>query len=197
MRLHAGPSLRSHPGLLWKRTRQNWGAEESHCCAMRAAVSWVRIEHCASPDLSGYKAARTQTLSASQLNSVSRGSFVGQNGWGRKTCWGKRLQQIGGIKKREFSPFYVCVFRLYQLTIPLSDQRVHVAFICHWNKANTLYHKVNKTLNMEKVLTSVKIVCAAYWDRRRDKTRQTAGGNEKEKPEETGILWLWEKNDTR
>lgn len=36
----------------------------------------------------------------------------------------------------------------------------------------------------------VKIVCTVYQDRRRDKMRWTAGGNEKEKPEERGILWL-------
>lgn len=33
-------------------------------------------------------------------------------------------------------------------------------------------------------------MCTVYEDRQRDKMRQTAGGNEKEKPEETGILWL-------
>lgn len=51
---------------------------------MRAAVSWVRIKHCASPDLNGYK-ARARTLSASQVTFVSWGSVVGQNEWARQT----------------------------------------------------------------------------------------------------------------
>lgn len=36
----------------------------------------------------------------------------------------------------------------------------------------------------------VNTVCAVYQDRRGGKMRWTAGGNEKEKPEERGILWL-------
>lgn len=46
----------------------------------------ARIEHCASPELNGYKAARAQALSASQVNFVSWGSIVDQNEWARKAC---------------------------------------------------------------------------------------------------------------
>lgn len=106
------------------------------------AVSWVRIEHCASPDPNSYKAARAQTLSASQLKFVSWGSVMGQNEWGIKMWMGKDCSRLVEFQKGSI-PSY-CVVRLYQLTILLSDQRAHVAFICHWNKENTVCHKVNK-----------------------------------------------------
>lgn len=85
------------------------------------------MEHCASPDLNGYKAAGAQTLSASQLNCVSWLGVASQNEWGKKDVVGRRRQQIGGIemekkKRKEKSFLSFPVFRLYLLTIPLSDQ---------------------------------------------------------------------------
>lgn len=124
---------------------------------MRAAVSWARIEHCASPDLSGYKAARAPTLSASQVNFVSWGSVVGRNEWARQTCLENDCEKKGVFPLS----FCVCVFRLHLLTIPLSDQWVHVAFICHWNKANTFYQKAK---NMRKSLDygKIRVPCVSW-----------------------------------
>lgn len=151
------------------------------------------MEHYASPDLSGYKAARAQTVSASQVNSVNWGSVVGQNEWARKACLESDWE------KRDFSlSLFGCVcfefiYRTHHSFVwPVSPCCFHLPLE---QRKYTLSQSLKKTKPSKygKVLTMVKTVSTVYLDRRRDKMRRTAGGNEKEKPEERGILWLWEK----
>lgn len=159
------------------------GAEESHCCTMWA-VSWVRIEHYASLDLNSYKAARAQTLSASQLNFVSWGSIMGQNEWGIKRCMGKDCSRLVEFK----GSLCVCSGYIHSPFFCLTSESMLLSSATGTKKTHFFIFRVY--LFCDKVLTVGKIACTLYQDRQRDKMRQTAGGNEKEKPGETGILWL-------
>ena len=70
----------------------------------------MRIEHCGPVDLDGYKAARAQTLSASQLNFVSQ--LAGGRGRRRRyneNVWERRRKKEMRLLHAEVEFILVCV----------------------------------------------------------------------------------------
>lgn len=102
--------------------------------------------------------------------------------------FGKRLEEKGS-----FLAFFLCVCLdyIYSPFLCLTSESMLLSSATATKQIHFITKlKKKKNTKYGTVLTMVKIVCTVYQDRRRDKMRWTAGGNEKEKPEERGILWL-------
>lgn len=101
--------------LVSYKTRKGIKRDWSRLWCYTAAVSWARIERCGPADLDGYKAARAPTLSASQLNSVSRVRRErGQQG--REEMQKNRGGETGDVfkfvRKRDWSKRGMHVFKI-------------------------------------------------------------------------------------